>query len=123
MIDPTLDSGNIDLGIVRKPEKITLDNGLFKKKLPGTSSDTTLALDIFGKTRNIRIIGTKKGSAATMKTFVQQMDAWANSDLMERKNYKSSLDITYAVRADLWEYSIYHNRVEYVLVMTEAGIY
>lgn len=121
MTTPTLDSGTIDIGVVTE-ESVNLDNGLFKKKLPGTSSDTSLALDIFGKSRTIIIKGVKTGTEAQRKTFVETMDTWANSNTMERKTYRSSINKTYSVRADLWSYQLMPTKVEYTLVMVEAGV-
>jgi len=121
MTIPTLDSGTIDIGVVQD-EQVTLDNGLFKKKLPGTNSETALALDVFGKQRTITIKGTKTGNEATRKAFVEGIDAWANAAIMERKTYKSSLNKNYSVRADVWSYAIHPTKILYTLILVEAGI-
>lgn len=122
MTTPTLDNGVIALGTVKKPEKIVLNNNLFTKKLPGTGSGSTIALDIMGKVRTIQITGVKTGTEAALKTWAQGIDSWANSSIMERKTYKSSLNISYSVRCDIFEYNIYHNRCEYRMVFIEGGI-
>lgn len=123
MTTPTLDNGAIDLGIVGKPETIVLDNGLFQKSLPGTNSESKLVLDVFGKSRTITIVGTKTGSEATLKTWVEQIDAWANATIQERKTYKSSINKTYSVRCDLFSYSIEQpEKITYKMILIEAGI-
>jgi hypothetical protein len=121
MTTPTLDSGVIPLGRVIKPEKIVLDNNLWKKNLPGTNTSGSLAIDIFGKSRTIIVKGVFTGTEAEMKTFVEAIDTWADSPFHERKVYKSSLNKSYNVRCDYWDYEIHHNRIEYTLRLLQSA--
>jgi hypothetical protein len=117
-----LSIGALDLGTVTLREKITIDNRIWKKGLPGTSSDKGIAMDVFGKERRISFKGVKTGSTADLKTWAEGIDAWANSNLQERKKLTSSIGIEYMVKCDVFEYEILVNRAEYRMEVVETGL-
>lgn len=120
---PTLDNGVIDLGTVGLPESFAISTGIFKKALPLKSSKSAVIVDVWGKEQRITITGTKSGSDANLKTWVEQIEAWANGDgLQERKVFKSSIGISYNVRCELFNYDLFPNKAVYKMVFLEAGL-
>ena len=63
-----------DMGRIQS-ESQNKDSSLFNQPLPGSDSDTSILLDLFGVTRTIRIDGIKSGSAAVLNTFITDIEA------------------------------------------------
>ncbi|KKM97647.1 hypothetical protein LCGC14_1166050, partial [marine sediment metagenome] len=63
----TLDGNN--LGNIQN-ENQNKDSSLFNQPLPGSDSNNSILLDLFGVTRTISIDGIKSGTAAQLNTFI-----------------------------------------------------
>lgn len=118
----SLTIGALDLGVVNQPETVDLQCNLWKKSLPGQTSSTGVAVDVFGKMRFVRITGTKTGSLAQLKTWAEDIDFWANDNIQSRKVLTLSSGITFNVRCDSFKYDLYVNKAKYVMVLLESGI-
>jgi hypothetical protein len=63
-----------------KKEKSRKDSQLFSTPLPGSDSDETIVLDLFGANRTIDLEGTYVGTAAEIKTFIDAFDGLITGD-------------------------------------------
>jgi hypothetical protein len=110
-----------DLGIVTSDSN-TKVSGLFNIPVPFSDSTQSPLADLFGNSREINVTGTKTGTTAQMKTFIDTLDALVNGR-QEQITYTDDLGVSFNGLLDRFTREIISpTKINYTLIIKQGKV-
>lgn len=122
-IDGNEGAGAIDLGIINS-EVQNKDSGLFQTPLPGSDSDKSILLDVFGTFRTITITGTYQGIIAEQRTFIDAIETICDGSQVSSTFVSSIKSETRNVYIQTFNWEVVEatpGKITYVLTLLEGA--